>query len=99
MELRKEDIIHIASLAHIHVGEADVVRFQKELSNILGHIDTLKEVNVDGVEPLHQVTGLDTVTRADSVVKFPAVDDLVDSFPEHTDRFLKVTSVFKKHHG
>ena len=46
----------VAHLARIAVPEADLPKLQGELNAILGFVEQLNEVNVDGVEPMTSVT-------------------------------------------
>ena len=52
MSLDPATIRRIASLARIRVEEDQLESLQHELNSILGWIEQLNEVNVDGVEPL-----------------------------------------------
>lgn len=90
MELSKEQVKAIAKLAAIQLDDAEVDKFVTELSHILDHIDQLKEVNVDGVEPTNQVTGLTSVARPDVVTTFSDRQALLDTFPESESGWLKV---------
>jgi aspartyl-tRNA(Asn)/glutamyl-tRNA(Gln) amidotransferase subunit C len=52
MSLDAATVRRIAKLARLHVDEADVARLQGELSGILGWIEQLNEVDVEGIPPL-----------------------------------------------
>ena len=52
MALEPATIRRIATLARIHVEDAELATLQAEMNGILGWIEQLNEVNVDGVEPL-----------------------------------------------
>lgn len=45
------DIRHIATLARLKLDDAEVDTLRQDMEKILGHIDTLKEVDIEGVEP------------------------------------------------
>ena len=45
----------VASLARIAISDADAERLAPELSNILGWIEQLEEVDTDGVAPMTAV--------------------------------------------
>lgn len=90
MELDKKQVIAIARLAAIKLDEAEVNRFQTELSKILQYIDQLKEVDVEGVEPTAQVTGLTGVTRPDVVEDSVEREAIIAAFPDAQAGFLKV---------
>ena len=67
MKLTKQQVQHVATLARIGLTDAEVTKFQTQLSGILDYVEQLNEVNTDGVEPTAQVTGLTNVTREDEV--------------------------------
>ncbi len=52
MSLEPATIRRIATLARIHVEDAELATLAAELNGILGWIEQLNEVNVDGIEPL-----------------------------------------------
>ena len=55
MSLDKATVARIATLARIEVPEAQQERLAGELSQILGWIEQLGEVDTDGVEPMRSV--------------------------------------------
>lgn len=66
-QLTREDVLKLARLARISLSDDEVTEFTTEFSAILQYVDQLQSVNVDGVEPTSQVTGLTNVMRADVV--------------------------------
>jgi len=66
--LTREDVLKLARLARIALSDEEVAEFAKEFNEILGYVEQLQAVNVDGLEPTYQVTGLTNVMR-DDVVK------------------------------
>lgn len=92
MELDKKQVRAIARLAAIQLDETEVNRFQQELSHILDYIDQLKEVDVEGVEPTQQVTGLTHITRPDVVEDSSEREAIMAAFPEAQTGFLKVSN-------
>ncbi|MDE1907690.1 MAG: Asp-tRNA(Asn)/Glu-tRNA(Gln) amidotransferase subunit GatC, partial [Rhodospirillales bacterium] len=52
MSLDSATVRRIAKLARIRVNEEEVSTLQNELNAILGYVEQLGEVNVEGVEPL-----------------------------------------------
>ena len=57
----------VAHLARIAVPEADLPKLQGELNAILGFVEQLDEVNVEGVEPMTSVTPMAIKQREDVV--------------------------------
>lgn len=53
----------VAHLARIAVNDDDAERMTGELNAILGFVEQLNEVNVDGIEPMTSVTPMDMRMR------------------------------------
>lgn len=67
MSISRQDIDHVAELAHLQLSEAEKERFSEQLGVVLEYIDRLKEVETVGVETTAQVSGLVDVWRSDEV--------------------------------
>jgi len=94
--ISKEETEHIAKLARLGLSESDVAKYQKELSAILGYVDKLKEVDVEGVKPFTHSVDISNVLRSDVKIERTAKDsdNLKKQMPEAKDGYLKVRSVF-----
>lgn len=71
MKLTQEEIKQVANLARLDLSESELEQYGNQLSGVLSYIDQLAEVNVEGVEPTAQVTGLENVWREDAVIDCP----------------------------
>lgn len=52
MAISREEIQKIANLARLDLSEAEILKYQEQLSSILRHIDTLKEAQSDDLDIL-----------------------------------------------
>lgn len=68
-QLTTDEVRHIAKLARLHLSDAEVERYSKELTSILEFVNVLQEVNTATVEPLTQSTGLHNSFREDIVAE------------------------------
>jgi aspartyl-tRNA(Asn)/glutamyl-tRNA(Gln) amidotransferase subunit C len=91
--LTREEVIKIAQLARIALTDQEVEKFQKELSTVLDYVEDLKQVNVDGLEEVSQVTGLVNVQREDKAVIAENHDAIFSQAPEMKDGFYKVKAI------
>jgi len=91
--LTKDEVIKIAQLARITLTDAEVEKFQKELSTVLDYVEELKQVNVEGLEEVSQVTGLVNVQREDKIVESVHKEDILKQAPEIKDGFYKVKAI------
>ncbi len=56
---------HVARLARLRLSDAEAQVMREELSGILEHIDAIRAMDLDGVEPTTHVVELENVLRAD----------------------------------
>ncbi|WP_426239866.1 Asp-tRNA(Asn)/Glu-tRNA(Gln) amidotransferase subunit GatC [Pararhizobium sp. DWP1-1-3] len=83
----------VARLARIAVTEEEVLRMTGELNGILGFVEQLSEVNVDGVEPMTSVTPMAMKKRVDEVTDGNKVGDIVANAPNEDRNFFLVPKV------
>ncbi|MBJ6135489.1 Asp-tRNA(Asn)/Glu-tRNA(Gln) amidotransferase subunit GatC [Ochrobactrum sp. Q0168] len=83
----------VAHLARIAVSEDDAERMTGELNAILGFVEQLNEVNVDGVEPMTSVTPMKMRLRDDKVTDGGIADAVVANAPVTEDNFFVVPKV------
>jgi len=83
----------VARLARIAVSEEEANRMTGELNGILGFVEQLSEVNVEGVEPMTSVTPMDMRKREDVVNDGNKADDIVANAPASDRNFFQVPKV------
>jgi len=66
-KLTREDVLKLARLARISLTDEEVDHYTGDLSAILGYVEQLSAVDVEGLAPTNQVTGLTNVMREDDV--------------------------------
>ncbi|MDD3481190.1 MAG: Asp-tRNA(Asn)/Glu-tRNA(Gln) amidotransferase subunit GatC [Patescibacteria group bacterium] len=95
-KIDKEKVKEVAYLARLELTEKEVEKFQGELSDILGYVETIQKVDTKDVEPTAQVTGLTDVWRVDK--KSPSNlsrDEILANTPEKQDGYIKVKPVLE----
>jgi aspartyl-tRNA(Asn)/glutamyl-tRNA(Gln) amidotransferase subunit C len=93
MSLDPATVRRIATLARIHVEEAQIGPLQAELNGILGWIEQLNEVNVDGVEPLTGAAQMALKMREDVVTDGGYPEQVLTNAPERIGNFYVVPKV------
>jgi len=68
--LSTADIQKIAQLSGLYLTEAELEKYQGEFEEILGYVRQLDDVDVTGLEPTYQVTGLKNITRPDQIIDY-----------------------------
>jgi aspartyl-tRNA(Asn)/glutamyl-tRNA(Gln) amidotransferase subunit C len=83
----------VARLARLAVTEEEAVRMAGELNGILGFVEQLAEVDVDGVEPMTSVTPMAMKKRVDAVTDGDIADRIVSNAPLTADHYFQVPKV------
>lgn len=91
--LTKEEVVKIAILARIRLSDTEVEKLRKDLSAVLDYVEVLKQVDVEGVEEISQVTGLVNVQRDDVPVVFDDLAAITSQAPEIKDGYYKVKAI------
>jgi aspartyl-tRNA(Asn)/glutamyl-tRNA(Gln) amidotransferase subunit C len=93
MSVDAQIVRRIAHLARIAVADEEIEHLRGELNAILDFVEQLREVNVDGVEPMTSVIPMALKKRADDVTDGGIADDIVKNAPAHEDHFFVVPKV------
>lgn len=96
MGLTREEVLHIAHLARVGLDEAEVAKFQEQLSEILDHFQALAELDTEGVEPTSHPLPLESVMRADEVRPSLSRDEVLANAPLVEDGALRVRAVLEE---
>jgi aspartyl-tRNA(Asn)/glutamyl-tRNA(Gln) amidotransferase subunit C len=83
----------VAHLARIAVTDEEAVKMEGELNVILGFVEQLNEVDIDGVEPMTSVMPMDMKKRSDVVNDGGKAADIVANAPQSDENFFLVPKV------
>jgi len=93
-KLSRDAVIKLAQLSRLKLTDEEIERFRAELSSILDYVEMLDKVDVSGLEPTYQVTGLKNVMRSDEVKDYQAKPtDLLRGAPAVEKNQFKVRRV------
>jgi len=93
MSLDPATVRRIATLARIHVDDAEIPQLQSELNGILGWIEQLNEVDIEGVEPLTGAARMALKMREDVVNDGDMQDKVLANAPERIGAYFLVPKV------
>jgi aspartyl-tRNA(Asn)/glutamyl-tRNA(Gln) amidotransferase subunit C len=91
------DINHITELARLGLKEEELSKLEKDLSAILDFVEKLKEVDIEGVEPMTGGTDLVNVLRKDEAVSKnkESREKILTNAPKRQDDYIEVLAVFE----
>jgi aspartyl-tRNA(Asn)/glutamyl-tRNA(Gln) amidotransferase subunit C len=93
-KLTREDVLNLAALSRLRLSEEEIEKLRDELSRILDYVETLDKVEISGLEPTYQVTGLQNVFRPDEIKDYGyKTEDLLKNAPAIQDGQFKVKRV------
>lgn len=94
MEIKREDILHLAVLSNLSLKEDEIEPLKKDLEGIIRYISQLDELDTEDVEPTYQVFEMENVWRSDEVLAQDATrEELLALTKEEKDNQVKVPKV------
>jgi aspartyl-tRNA(Asn)/glutamyl-tRNA(Gln) amidotransferase subunit C len=61
----REQVLHVARLARLRLSDEEIERMIAELSGVLGHIEKIGELDLEGVPPTSHVVEVTNALRPD----------------------------------
>ena len=93
MSVDTATVKRVAKLARIAVDDAEAETLKGRLNAILGFVEQLNEVDVEGVEPMVSVVPIAMKKRDDAVTDGGKADDVTANAPASDDHFFVVPKV------
>lgn len=90
--IERDQVLHVARLARLRLSDEEVERMASELSSILDHIEKIKELDLDGVEPTSHVVSVENVLRADEPRESWPRDQILELAPDPAEGGFRVPS-------
>ena len=93
MSIDRDTAARVAKLARIKVEEDALPALAEEFNNILGFIEQLNEVDVEGIEPMTSVTPQRLKRRVDEVTQGDMPEAVLKNAPDSREGFFAVPKV------
>ena len=91
----KFNIEQIAELARLSLKPEEKAKLARDLQNILGYVDQLRELNTDRVEPTSHVLKIENVFRPDKVKSSQIFEEVLKHAPKREGSFFKVPKIIE----
>lgn len=95
MPVSIDEVRHIAKLAHLSFSESEEKRMADEMSKILDYMETLREVDVDGIPPMSHVLESANVYREDRAEQRISHEEALKNAPDHDGTYFRVPKVIE----
>ena len=96
MEISKEQIKHLAHLSRLELSEAEIDAMQGDMSKILDFVAQVEKLDLEGVEPLTQMSNSVNVMRQDEVANMISKEDALKNAPDANSDYFRVSKFGKK---
>ena len=96
MALTREEVLHVAKLARVGVTDADVTKFQTQLSDILEHFTALNEIDTTDVPPTTQSLPIENVMAKDEPAPSLPQAEVLKNAPLEQEGYLRVRAVLEE---
>ncbi len=82
MTINEETIRYVAALAKLSVSEEEKQKAMQDLDHILDYIETMNELDTEGVEPMSHVLPIKNVFREDEITNGDDREELLCNAPK-----------------
>jgi aspartyl-tRNA(Asn)/glutamyl-tRNA(Gln) amidotransferase subunit C len=112
MKVTEKDVAYVADLANLELSEDERTRMVRDLNSILGHVDTLSELDTRDVPPMAQVSdryGVDESKQGSERFAYASREDVLEGLrkslasevalanaPDSDGTFFKVPKVIER---
>jgi aspartyl-tRNA(Asn)/glutamyl-tRNA(Gln) amidotransferase subunit C len=93
MSVDTATVKRVARLARIAVSDAEAEALKGELNSILGFVEQLNEVDINGVEPMTSVIAMKMKMRTDVVTEGERAEAVIANAPAREASFFVVPKV------
>lgn len=80
--LDRAQVLHVARLARLELTDEEVERMAEELTKVLGYVEKLGELDLEGVPPTSHVLDVTGALRADEPGPCLPVEVVLQSAPD-----------------
>jgi aspartyl-tRNA(Asn)/glutamyl-tRNA(Gln) amidotransferase subunit C len=93
MKITEAEVRHVAKLARLDIKDEDMERFAEQIGTVLEYVDTLKEVETEGVAATSHAITLTNAFREDEVKDHLDPETALSNAPEQSDGAFVVPKV------
>jgi aspartyl-tRNA(Asn)/glutamyl-tRNA(Gln) amidotransferase subunit C len=95
MKITAAEVEHVAKLARLELTEAEKATFTVQMDAILAYVDTLNELNTDGIIPTAHAVPMENAFRDDVCAPSIGIDNALGNAPDRVESFFRVPKVIE----
>ncbi len=88
-----DDVKHVAKLARLELTEDEIIKYSRQLGEILKYVEQMNEVNTDNIEPMAHPVPVYNVMRDDAVKYEQTKEEMMSNAPYEENGFFRVPKI------
>ncbi len=96
MEVNDKLVDKLAHLSRLQFNESEKAEIKNDLQRMIGFVEKLNELKLDGIEPLLHMSEEVNLLREDEIKGSVSREEALKNAPLHDEQFFKVPKVIKK---
>ena len=93
--ISRKDVEHVARLSRLALGDAEIETMREQLAVILAHIDTLRALDTEQVEPTSHAVPMENVMREDEPRPSLPQEAMLANAPDRSTDFFRVPRIIE----
>jgi aspartyl-tRNA(Asn)/glutamyl-tRNA(Gln) amidotransferase subunit C len=93
--ISRKDVEHVARLSRLALGDAEIEKMREQLAAILAHIDTLRALDTEQVEPTSHAVPMENVMREDEPRPSLPQEAMLANAPDRSTDFFRVPRIIE----
>jgi aspartyl-tRNA(Asn)/glutamyl-tRNA(Gln) amidotransferase subunit C len=93
--ISRQDVEHVARLSRLSLSAAEIDRMREQLGAILAHIDTLRALDTEQVEPTSHAVPAENVMRDDEPRASLPQEAMLANAPDRSTDFFRVPRIIE----
>lgn len=95
MSINQHEIEHVAKLARLSLRNDEKQLFTGQMEAILAYVETLNELNTDGISPTSHAVPMENAFRPDCVTPSIGHDRALANAPDKNETYFRVPPVIE----
>jgi aspartyl-tRNA(Asn)/glutamyl-tRNA(Gln) amidotransferase subunit C len=93
--ISRNDVEHVARLSRLALSDAEIEKMREQLAAILAHIDTLRALDTEQVEPTSHAVPMENVMREDEPRPSLPQEAMLANAPDRSADFFRVPRIIE----
>jgi aspartyl-tRNA(Asn)/glutamyl-tRNA(Gln) amidotransferase subunit C len=91
----RKDVEHVARLSRLALSDTEIEKMREQLAAILAHIDTLRALDTEAVEPTSHAVPMENVMREDEPRPSLPQEAMLANAPDRSTDFFRVPRIIE----